>query len=163
MADQRGYLEFATFDPGPKSKGHKYTDYPQSCILHHPQGDSFTAQGADAGPEVHSLHLVFNIGAADANEFGKACANNKTKAVKSVEIASTFMSDGKRLEKKKVKYENLTVKHVQVDSASGDDKALVSCVIEYQKATGVIKDYDKDGTVETSSDVKVDLTKGDFQ
>src|ERR1700759_3860606 len=118
MAEQRGYLEFASFDPGPKSKGHKYTDYQGACILHHPQGDSFTAQGADAGPEIHSLHLVFNIGSADANEFGKACANNMTQAVKSVEIASTIMLQGKRVEKKKVKYEDLTVKHVQVDSAS---------------------------------------------
>jgi type VI protein secretion system component Hcp len=163
MSEQRGYLEFAKFDPGPKSKGHKYADYQDACILQHPQGDSFTSQGADAGPEIHSLHLVFHIGSADANEFGKACANNKTSAVKSVEIASTFMLNGKRLEKKKVKYENLTVKQVQVDSSSGEAKALVSCIIEYEKATGKITDYKTDGTVETSSDVKVDLSLGTFE
>ena len=153
-------LEFVKFSPGPK--GHvEYTDFKDCYELNNHQVQLATSQGDGSGAYLPPLEFHIKLGEADAEQFLNTCRNNNKK-IKSVKYTSTQVYDEERKKKRDIEYSELTFRNVVHMPNVGEDTVTVMLTIEYNKAKGTVTQYKPDGTVDKTTQVDIDLRKGQF-
>jgi hypothetical protein len=153
-------LEFVKFMPGPKGDC-EYTDFKDCFENHNPQIQVATSQGGGSGAHLPPLDFHIKLGEADAESFLGVIRNNNQK-IKSLQYTTVQVYNEDRKKKRDITYSDITFRNIVHMPISGEDAVTVMLTIEYNKAKGTVKQYKTDGTLDKTTQVDIDLTKGMF-